>query len=128
MGWDFCREWKTKADVVTELVKNLSNSSRYQLVAHKSTTNGLWSVVRNLETGKKLIFFDLIKRERNGFAVKSMEESMGPYFYDCPSSFVYLVPESESGNFNRGWRERYFNANVGKKGFPQDLIGVGVGR
>lgn len=128
MGWDSCRSWKTKADVVLTLKTDYLSSTVYEYVESKSTTHGLWTVLKNRETGKKVIVFDLIKKERGEFMVKNMDEGMGPYYYDCPSKFVYDVPESKSGNFNRAWRERYFAANAGKKGFPRDLISIGVGR
>lgn len=107
MGWDIGHNWYKKSDVIQELIFQYSRSENYQLIAHKSTTNGLWLVMQNKENGKKLIAFDLIKKFGKNLAVKSMDESMGPYYYDCPAKFLDMVPESEALGFNADWRNRW---------------------
>jgi hypothetical protein len=125
MGWDSNSNWKTKADVVADQMAMYRRSETFEVVAHKSTTNGLWLVVRNRDTGLKGIIFDLIKKEQGTWGVKGMDESMGPYYYDCPAAFIDMVPPraSEAFMFNLAWRSQYRAANAGKRGFS----GTGVG-
>jgi len=111
MGWDFCSNWKKKADVVAERVGDYSNDSNYELLAHKTTKSGLWTVVRNRQTGLKGICFDLIECQLGDWGVKSMDEGMGPYSYDCPRAFLEMVPAAESFNFNPEYRARWTEAN-----------------
>ncbi len=93
MGWDISYSWTKKADVVADLLGQYSRAQDFEVVAFKSTTHGLWTVVQNRTTGKRSIFFDLVERRGKQFAVKGMDEAMGPYFYDCPKRFFDLVPE-----------------------------------
>ena len=113
MGWDIADHWTKKADVVAEQLAMYNRSETFEVVAHKSTTKGLWVVVRNRNTGLKGIFFDLIERRGKKFALKSMDESMGPYYYDCPAKFLDMVPPvaSESFMFNLTWRAQWRAAN-----------------
>lgn len=108
MGWDGCDDWKKKSDVVKSRLNDYAVDSTFEVLASKSTKSGLWIVVRNRQTGLKGIFFDLIQKERGHWYVKSMDESMGPYYYDCPAKFLDLVPPraSEAFMFNLDWRSR----------------------
>lgn len=129
MGWDSSDNWNKKADVVASLMADYSKSDTFDVVASKSTTKGLWLVVKNRHTGLKGIFFELIERQGRRFFVKSMDEAMGPYYYDCPAMFLDMVPPraSESFMFNMAWRAQYRQANAGKKGFSGKGVGfVGV--
>jgi hypothetical protein len=114
MGWDVDPTWHSKADVVTEQLAGLG--SGYEILEYKSTSSGLWMLVKMRSSGKKGLFFDLIERHGSQFAVKSMDEGMGPSYYDCPVRFLDATPKDESFTFNAEWRKRYLETNNGKRG------------
>jgi hypothetical protein len=50
---------------------------------------------RDLAPGesRRYIQCDLLKGGGNGWGYKSMDESMHPYYYSCPLSYLDLAPE-----------------------------------
>lgn len=107
MGWDSNSNWKTKADVVASQLAMYRSSTTYQVLDFKSTKSGLWIVVGNIETGKTSIVFDLIEKQYGSYSVKGVDESMGPYYYDCPAKFLDMVSPDIAYGFNTQWRSRW---------------------
>ena len=108
MGWDSANHWTKKSIVVAEqLAQYTRTDSTFEVLASKSTKSGLWMVVRNKDTGLKGIFFDLIECHLGRFSVKSMDEGMFPYYFDCPKKFLDMVPPtaSEAFTYNLKWRQ-----------------------
>lgn len=105
MGWDVDYTWKKKSDVVASQLAGISHP--YEVIDYKSTTNGLWMLVKRVDTQKLGIYFDLIKRHGEHFAVKSMDEGMGPFYYDCPLRFLKATNQENCFTYNATWRERY---------------------
>jgi hypothetical protein len=106
MGWDVNYRWTKKADVVADLLGQYSTNPSLEVLAFKSTSSGLWTVIRNQNTGSRAIYFDLIERRGKQFAVKGMDEAMGPYYYDCPAKFFTMVPVG-----NPAYRARWAEAH-----------------
>ncbi len=90
MGWSSCNSWKTKKDVVDELKRDLSRN--YHIIDDKSTTSGYWAVIERITDKDRYIIFSLIRKEGGYYSTKEMSESMHPMYYDCPLSFLDLVP------------------------------------
>jgi hypothetical protein len=77
--------------------------------------NVLWSVVeltakvegvhRDLAPGQSLRYIrcDLLERSGNQWGYKPLEESMHPYYYSCPLSYLDLAPE-QSADWRAGVR------------------------
>ena len=75
----------------------------------------LWSVVeltakvegvhRDLAPGQSLRYIrcDLLERSGNQWGYKPLEESMHPYYYSCPLSYLDLAPE-QSADWRAGVR------------------------
>jgi hypothetical protein len=111
MGWDYCKSWQTKEDIIRELTKSPQDRPEnvYTCLAHSTSGNQLWAVWegKNKETGKteRFIGLDLLQYSRGSFGGcwghKGMDESMGPYSYDVPQKFLDMVPER-----NPDWRAR----------------------
>lgn len=63
----------------------------------------------NKETGERQVWAAVIKvtqtRGEFGFCYKDMDETMGPYYYDCPAKILDLLTPTESEYANE-WRAR----------------------
>lgn len=84
MGW--ISGWHNKSSVV----KQLTDDYREHLVTSKVVGNHFWMVVKS--NNKNVILLHLLRKEGNRWGYKSMDESMHPYYYTCPSDFLYMAP------------------------------------
>lgn len=108
MGWLFSTRWSTKA----ELVHHLCNpkEANYTVIKSSVVGNHHWMIIEGKEgsslgEGKRLICLNLLQSGRgDGWGYKDISEDMGPYHYDCPSSFLSIAgpPINETA---RDWRE-----------------------
>lgn len=99
MGFDV-GHYQNKREVVHEKLQALERES-VEIMAQATTKSGLWVALRRFETGEKFIVLFLIERWGKGeYAVKSITESMGPFYYDVPLRFLTLVPTT-----NLEWRK-----------------------
>ncbi len=61
------------------------------------------------ETGERVVWAAVIKitqlhsRDRYNFCYKDMDESMGPYYYDCPAKILDLLTPTDNEHANK-WR------------------------
>ena len=94
MGWTSCNSWKTKDDVITEIL------SDGQFIDKTLRGNELWTIMQ-APTGEQVIVLFLLSKERGSYAYKVMDEGMGPYYYKCPVSFLDRVPVA-----SYEWREK----------------------
>lgn len=53
---------------------------------------GFWSLEYSHYYRTRCIYFTLIEVRGDGHAWKTMEESSGPYYYDCPLRFREAAP------------------------------------
>lgn len=72
----------------------------------------------NNKTGKKEVFAVICLTSVSNdpyynFSYKDMDETMGPYKYDCPSSILKLLTPTEN-KYAKEWREKC-NENIKKK-------------
>jgi hypothetical protein len=134
MGWLFKQGYSRK-DLIEERAKNWETTSGEMLVksvclAHCYRggiySGVLWSVwertftkegqtVRPIE---RWITCDLLRYRKDfGWGYKDMEESMHPYYYSCPLSYLELVPIDQYGG-NSQWRggvQRYHALQAEKR-------------
>ena len=77
MGWTSCNSWKTKDDVITEIL------SDGQFIDKTLRGNELWTIMQ-ATTGEQVIVLFLLSKERGSYAYKVMDEGMGPYLLQVP--------------------------------------------
>jgi hypothetical protein len=111
MGWTSCQNWQNKKQIVNELMNDYQRSG-FKILGQKTTNEGLWLVVQK-ENVKPFISFDLIKKEKGQFFVKSLSEDCGPFYYSCPIKFFELAPEAVSKSALE-WREKVKKINEKK--------------
>lgn len=110
MGWYFSRQ--TRDQLIRELTTPPeSEQARSEVIAHALRGNVLWSVVRvipkqvgafDLKEEKPTTFIrcDLLQGSQGEWGYKPLDESMHPYYYSCPLSYLEMAPlRSEA------WRE-----------------------
>jgi hypothetical protein len=116
MGWYFSSQ--SRSELINKLIKK-EETDRYiiEILAHSLRGNVLWSVAEitakqdnvhpNLAAGQshRFIRCDLLERSDNEWGHKPMDESVHPYYYSCPMSYLLLAPEQSSDwrNGVRAW-------------------------
>jgi hypothetical protein len=95
MGYLFLSECVEKKQIVERLVKGTKK--------HKVVGNRLWYVAKDSESGSDFIGLCLLSKSEGHWGYKSLSESMGPYYYDCPLKFLEETAGVSSAN--QEWRE-----------------------
>jgi hypothetical protein len=115
MGWLYT-QGQSKEELVRDCVSGGAHPTGFNALAHSLRGNQLWVVFENetstvVEKGFRFIALYLLASEKGyGWGYKSMDESCGPYYFNCPLSYLDMVPEppkTTSSDFD--WR-----ANVRK--------------
>lgn len=120
MGWTFTPGWNRR-DQINDCIKgwDLHGGPDDKTVIGRNETlrwctvgNVLWSVCEARHTAgpkagkvERWIRCDLLQNGgEDGWGVKSMEESCGPYHHSCPASYLDMVPCPDS-EYARNWRK-----------------------
>ncbi|MFO6370232.1 hypothetical protein, partial [Pseudomonas aeruginosa] len=96
-----------------------------KVIAHALRGNVLWSVTqvtakadgvhRDLAPGQSLRYIrcDLLQRSGGQWGYKPLDESMHPYYYSCPLSYLDLAPE-QSADWRAGVRAYHAQRRIPK--------------
>lgn len=112
MGWAF--GWDRRKELINDLTEDRGTKTVCIKKCYRGgfRTGVLWSVWeytepvtwgdRVIPIGYRYIRCDLLRYYRNqGWGYKDMTESMGPYYYSCPKSYLAMTPVE-----NAEWREK----------------------
>lgn len=132
MGWDFTKG-ASKQDIVNDLIKPWSgvnddmtpNGSAYVCIDHSLRGNTLWAVWERISNGKSSRQIDcyILQSDKDyGWGYKSMSEDSHPYYYDCPLSFLDMVPV-----VCEEWRSFVHNWHVNQKSKKNTRSTIGIG-
>lgn len=111
MGWLFSH--RSRSELIHYLVQPQDcQAAHVETLAYTLRGNVLWSVVKitakepnmlNLAGGEfhTYIGCTLLQCYRNEWSYKSMDESVHPYYYSCPLSYLERAPTQSPE-----WRER----------------------
>lgn len=126
MGWYF-DEWADRKGLIQQLTKSWSreeNGKKAITICLAHTYRGfpytgvLYSVhetrVEDLSTKEvkvdRWIGVSMLQYRRKQWGYKPMDESMGPYIYGCPMSYLEMVPEVKNAEWRalvyQYWRNR----------------------
>ncbi|ATA53135.1 hypothetical protein CKY39_07865 [Variovorax boronicumulans] len=78
------------------------------VLAHRVIGNRLWFLAQTRtgeRAGRKWIGLTLIDCRKGEVAVKGMDESCGPCYYDCPMAFIAQA-DAPTGSYAGPWREK----------------------
>jgi hypothetical protein len=102
MGWYYLYDWKKRADAVADRTKGWEkDGATFACVKHCYRgcpwQGVLWTVWQRKVNGVVVdswIGCDLLTYDKKDrcWGYKPMEEGMHPYYYNCPLSYLELVP------------------------------------
>lgn len=120
MGWTSSPNWTSPSTVREETLRDLNRPDVGQVVlAHRSTSYGrhLWVAIQTPKL--KFVILYLISGSRTGgdygYAVKEIDEFMGPVEIDCPVELLDMTTEPTEG-YAIEWRKRVREAAEARKG------------
>jgi hypothetical protein len=91
MGWTHT-EGATRADVINYLTRDGIFGEGAKCLKKATRGNVLWAVIE-VKPDDRFILCALLSCEKGfGWGYKDMTESMHPYYYSCPVSFLEMVP------------------------------------
>lgn len=107
----------TRDQAIHDELASVGSSST--VLAHRAIGNRLWFLAQTRSgehAGRIWIGLTLIDSRRGEVAVKCMDETVGPYYYDCPLAFLDRA-DAPVGPYAGPWREqvRAFHANRAAK-------------
>ena len=110
MGWLFPYHTTTKEILVQDLIRpsRLTESAPWTLQAHSLRDSRLWLLYRHKTKPMHLIGLDLIAYDKTSgtYGHKDMDESVHPYYYDCPKSWLKIVAGEEApSEGSQKWRD-----------------------
>lgn len=103
----------TRDQAIHDELTSVGSSST--VLAHRAIGNRLWLLAQTRSgehAGRIWIGLTLIDSRRGEVAVKCMDETVGPYYYDCPLTFLDRA-DAPVGPYAGPWREQVhaFHAN-----------------
>lgn len=120
MGWDFCKTWKTTADVVKSITQGygVQTSKLIKQRVEKGCddpSHVLWTIgfskpSKEHPVAEAYIGCFLIQKVRGEWGYKALCESMGPCYYDCPLEYLQQVPIASVS-----WRKQVVAFHEGKE-------------
>lgn len=97
MGW--YGTYGSRADAEAEALRGKS------VIDKVPFTERTWSVISPDGQHEPYILLVLFQKREDGWWYKPIDESMGPFYYDCPEHFFTLAPKPY-GAVSREWRAR----------------------
>jgi hypothetical protein len=103
MGWSFTYG-ATRQSIVNDILKGFD--PKVKILDHASTCYGkrLWVTIEHDSLAPIVILYLLDKSKGCGWGYKDMDESMGPYYFDCPLRL--LKGNGMHNEFSIRWREK----------------------
>lgn len=103
--WNTYRQ--SKSEFVNELLAKFEPG---KLLKHSVRGNNLWVLIKHPINDTTIIGLFLMSSQDGCWGYKDMAESDGPFYYDCPLSFLDAAPEPDGFNLNHGgsgrtWRD-----------------------
>ena len=123
MDWLFT-ENQTRKELIANRIRTQENDKgKWECLAHTLRGNCLWSVWehcnKETETTSRYIALDLLQKQRGyGWGYKDMDESVHPYYYTCPLSYLDMAPVA-----SQDWRDKVIEYHAQLKAAGQFKVG-----
>ncbi len=121
MGWLFFKPSKEA------LVKHLTDPHQFEaakMVDHSVRGNHLWAQFETPE-GRRLIGLFLLGKSNGRWGYKDMDETMHPYYYDCPLRLIDTATEPLN-EASAEWRNKVRTYWERKKSTSKPVSGMTV--
>ena len=128
MGWLFFHNVRSRSELVKLLRDEANKTPGFEILKSSVTGNHMWSLLQI--TGKdgkqvRLVTLDLLSKQGDQWGHKALDESVGPYYYDCP--LAYLEHLTEPVNENAAvWRAKVRMHWEQRKQLPRPCAGMVV--
>jgi hypothetical protein len=108
MGWLFCAS--SKDELVAYIEHDLSKVSGLTILGKAVRGSRLWYAVKR--GGEQYIVLYLTEGDRSQptqwrWGYKDMDESMHPYYYDCPIGLLDLTPQAIESDWRKAVRAHH---------------------
>lgn len=125
MGW--LSGWHTRAELVDHLIRdqrsdhNDGGSTSRRVLKKAFRGNNLWTVIERIDClqsdvveSTKFICLFMLQRAGDGtWTYKDVSASMGPTYFNCPTSWFRDVPVD--GEYDRQWRDACLESESRRK-------------
>lgn len=122
MGWLFCRPSKET------LISHLLDPALYntgKIIDHSVRGNHLWVLHEGNIDRKRIVLLFLMGANGGQWGYKDMEETVHPYYYDCPLRLINAATEPMN-EWSRDWREKVRAYHAKKAAKPKAVAGMTV--
>lgn len=111
MGWLFYA--RDKAEIVKELASDGETCKCLRYTVRGNVFYGVYEVVKPGEPVARFIGVHLLSKSDGRWGYKAMDESMQPYYYDCPLEYLIYSTQEDAGS--KAWREKVKEHHAAKK-------------
>jgi len=96
MGWLYLYECDTKASIREHILRDLTSDNEHgtrRVLKHRTVGNHLWLAYESVPKSPeykpvRCVVLCLLAKDKGHWGYKDMDETMHPYFYDCPNAIV----------------------------------------
>lgn len=108
MGW-YYTDGASRKDIITECTTGYTSETGTFCKALRHCCRGsvlyvLWEIKTINGITQRYIGIYLLRGHKDGWGYKPMDESMGPFYYECPLSYIEEAGPTEDKGSNQ-WRE-----------------------
>ena len=132
MGWLFSNDVGTnKAALVRRFRMSAYWRGYGDLLADRVVGNHYWAAVKRLHgerAGEVFIFLALMQSggRSSGWGYKSMDETVGPSYYDCPLALLNMATDPPYGPYAAEWRQKVRDYHAKRAARPKPVAGLVV--
>ena len=136
MGWTsynatYYKNGKVDRKAEIDAMWNNDSSHRYEVLKSRMVGSTYYGAIKVTPENEDPFVFAAVwltstnMKDYYNFAYKDMDESVGPYYYDCPANILKLLSPTESERANE-WRSKCWE-KINKKKDPNSLNKLPVG-
>lgn len=132
MGWLFMNDaGANKATLVQRFRAPGYWNDGAELLADRVVGNHYWAAVKRLDgehAGRVFIFLALMKSggPNSGWGYKDMDETIGPFYYDCPLALLNMATDPPYGPYAAEWRQGVRDYHAKRAARPKPVAGLVV--
>lgn len=107
MGWTTPYGMSTKKQITDMLIRDLTGSGTHKVLKTATVGNCFWVAMHTVTHGSFIVLY-LLEKHKGEYSYKDMDETMHPYYYNCPLSLLDLTttPTNEELPWRKEVRKR----------------------
>jgi len=113
MGWSYYRP-QGRIDRLTECRNVFGREPSWATIVKDALVDDVYyAAMRSTKTNKVWALIVMTDVADGEFGYKDMDETMGPFYYDCPNTILKLLSPTDN-EYAKTWREKCY-ANTNKR-------------